>query len=159
MIKLNYLNHLRGSHYSRGGGGFRRAKRNFYPPPPRKILATYLSMLIIKKMCRPQTNILHVIYTNPPSDQFRVHLSSLRFFSGTGAKQTKPNIYPIFKQRTQSATWKNIRRWTNILNCFTCFFAFFQLRPSFKKYCQLDWNTDELIFHTYPSHIHACIRQ
>ena len=44
-------------------------------------------------------NILNVIYTNPPSDPFRVQLSSLRFVSEYGAKQTKPNISQSFKQR------------------------------------------------------------
>ena len=104
----------------------------------KELKALYKNYFIWCSIVALKSNNLNVIYTNPPSDQFRVQLSSLRFFSGTEAKQTKPNISPSFKQKKRSTTWKNIQHWTTTINCFTSLFAFFSTSSIFQKYYQLD---------------------
>ena len=85
--------------------------------------------------------------------------------SRTGAslvlKSNKPN--QIFLQALNKGhTPKREEKHSTVnkyLICYTCLFAFFSNSFIFQKYCQLDYNTSELFFHTYLSHIHACTRQ
>ena len=75
-------------------------------------------------------------------------------------KPNKPN--QIFLQGLNNGhipqTWKK-KSTVNDFKLFYVFIYIFSTSSIFQKYCQLDYNTDELIFHIYPSHIHACLRQ
>ena len=54
---------------------------------------------MLKTIVAQKPNILNVFHTKPPSDQFRVQLSNLRFVSELRAKQTKPNIFQALNKK------------------------------------------------------------
>ena len=91
-------------------------------------------------------NILNVIYTNPPSDQFRVQLSSLRFFSIP--EPNKPN--QIFLQALNKVHVLQREKHSMVNECFKLFYVFICMFFNFVHLSEVLSNRQR---YTYPSHI------
>ena len=93
--------------------------------------------------------------------QISSECNSLVSGSSPSKELNKPNqtFLKALNKGTRSA---NVKKHSTLNDYFKLFYVFiyiFSTSSIFQMYRQLDYNTDELIFHTYPSHIHACIRQ